>query len=91
MGRCQGCANAATRYALRALDSYQRLLDVRRSMPRGGRRPGAGNKPLPPEKRAIPITVTLRPETLTKLNAAANAARRSRSSLLEEIIKKHLR
>jgi predicted transcriptional regulator len=59
-------------------------------MPRGGYRPGAGAKPLPPGEKACVISVTLRPATLRRLDAAAEASGRSRSAILNELISRHL-
>jgi hypothetical protein len=60
-------------------------------MPRGGYRPGAGAKPLPPGQRTRIISVTLRPSTLSRLDAVAQAQGRSRSAILNELINEHLR
>jgi metal-responsive CopG/Arc/MetJ family transcriptional regulator len=59
-------------------------------MPRGGYRPGAGAKPLPPGEKAQIISVTLRPGALARLDAAAEASGRSRSAILNELIRQYL-
>ena len=52
-------------------------------MSRGGRRPGGGRKPLPPEQRRIVLSCRVKPETFDAICRAAGQG--SIGRLLDEI------
>jgi hypothetical protein len=59
-------------------------------VPRGGKRAGAGAKPLPPGEKAVPVRITLSPATMKRLIAEASKIGKSKSMLVEAALKAHL-
>lgn len=57
-------------------------------MPRGGKREGAGGKPLD-EVARVPVSATLSAELVALLDAAAGVSGRSRSMLVNEAVEAH--
>lgn len=58
---------------------------------RGGRRPGAGRKPKPPDELMKCISFALPPDTITEIDSEAEARAVGRSRFLREVIKEGLR
>lgn len=56
----------------------------------GGRRPGAGNRPLPPEQRTRVISVTLSPDTIRRLEETAAVTGQTRSKIVNAAIQAYL-
>jgi metal-responsive CopG/Arc/MetJ family transcriptional regulator len=55
--------------------------------PHGGRRSGAGRKLLPPEEKSVRVQIVFAPDLLEKVDAAATAAKKSRSQFVTDIIR----
>jgi hypothetical protein len=53
----------------------------------GGKRKGAGRKPVPPSERAIPVAITVPRPLLNELDAMKMATARTRSDLITEAIR----
>jgi predicted transcriptional regulator len=54
-------------------------------MPRGGKRPGAGGKPID-ERARVPVTATLSADLVDMLNRAAGVSGRSRAMLVNDAV-----
>ena len=52
----------------------------------GGKREGAGRKPLPPGEKRVPVCVKLKPETVQKLRELAVERGISQAAVLEVLI-----
>ncbi len=56
----------------------------------GGKREGAGRKPLGTSPKAKPVSFTLSPDVLERLKEKASATGRSRSQLVEQALEQFL-
>jgi hypothetical protein len=52
----------------------------------GGKREGAGRKPLPPGEKRVPVCVKLKPETAQRLRELAAERGISQAAVLEGVI-----
>lgn len=52
----------------------------------GGKREGAGRKPLPPGEKRVPVCVKLKPETAQRLRELAAERGISQAAVLESLI-----
>lgn len=53
---------------------------------RGGKRSGAGRKPVPPEAQRVSLTVRVLPKTKAFLDAMKDSDGRSYGKLIDEIV-----
>jgi hypothetical protein len=59
-------------------------------MTAGGKRPGAGRKPLAPEQRAVGVTVRVRPEVAKRFSAWCKARGISQSEAFGNWVKRSM-
>jgi hypothetical protein len=60
-------------------------------MTAGGKRKGAGRKPLPPDQRSVAVTVRLRPQVAARFRAWCIARGISQSEAFSEWVKRSAR